>query len=481
MKAARNVSMKDNIFAWLLVLFIGLNVFSGGNFVNIHLRPGILALVAFPILANAFWKLRNGLPNRNSGFLFLLFLLGVGLMVAQLVPLPVSLWSQFNGRQFLREDLQIAGANSDWLPISLSPEMTKQNILSLLPALALFFGVISLLPGKWKVVVSGVFVISLISAVVGLAQKFQGPNGIFNFYLDKDVVSASGFFANRNFQAGLLYSSIPLIAGLALDAVRTRALPSVLIGILSVTYIAIIIAAIGATGSRMGALLAMVSVLSSGFLLIGAVRTAAASRFGVVAAVLLVIAFSQLCLTALLRITTVDAASDYRSTIYAVSLKTLYAFFPIGSGFGSFVPAYQLFETAETLQPAYINHAHNDWLELLIEGGLPMAIILVGFLGWFLHRLFKLWGSREASLLAKAASISAFLLLAHSLIDYPLRTPALMALFGVFCAMMAVGGAMAQRNRPIHRKPDSGHSAKQLPAEFKARRDVFAPRQDNQK
>ena len=51
-----------------------------------------------------------------------------------------------------------------------------------------------------------------------------------------------------------------------------------------------------------------------------------------------------------------------------------------GTGFGTFVPIYQSAESLESVVPQYINHAHNDYLELLLEGGAPAACLLFCFL-----------------------------------------------------------------------------------------------------
>jgi O-antigen ligase len=149
----------------------------------------------------------------------------------------------------------------------------------------------------------------------------------------------------------------------------------------------------------------------------------------------------------LLRLAGTDPVSDYRAVISSVSLQTLKGFLPFGSGFGSFVPAYQLFETPATMQSSYINHAHNDWLELVLEGGLPMALVLAAFVMWFGVAVISVWRNVESELIAKAACISASVLLLHSFVDYPLRTPALMVMFALCCGFMAHASQITVQKR----------------------------------
>src|SRR3546814_2764621 len=103
-----------------------------------------------------------------------------------------------------------------------------------------------------------------------------------------------------------------------------------------------------------------------------------------------------------------------------------------GSGFGSFAGAYKMFEPDNLLQDAYFNHAHNDWAEVIITGGLPFALILAAAILWFV-RTFAACGVRN---LVKGhrgdirlpALMAVVVLGTTSLIEYPLRIPAIQAL-----------------------------------------------------
>ena len=64
----------------------------------------------------------------------------------------------------------------------------------------------------------------------------------------------------------------------------------------------------------------------------------------------------------------------------------------------------------------------------------------VCFMLWFLARAFVIWTRRdgEGRNLAAALTVVVVLLLAHSLLDYPLRTQAIEALFAFACGTIAV-------------------------------------------
>lgn len=432
---------KNRIFAFILGIFVAAVLISGAGFLSSPIRLLGVSLFGLLILSWAFWCLRGGLPNKASYFALLIIGLGLGLMVLQLLPLPPQIWSALAGRAFVTKDFSLLDMNGLWQPLSLSPAMTKQDIISILPALAAFFAVISISSREWPVLSWTIVGLALASAIVGLAQRFLGQDSVFNFYHSTDPVTASGFFANHNFLAAQIYTALPFVVVLTLQNKVKQPIMRRILPLFAFLAGAIMIAGLGATGSRMGAVLLVITLLlivclvfsksqSTGF------RGGRVSVLSILGLILGSVVIAQLLLAALLRFSETDIASDYRGVVIESSLTTLKAFFPIGSGFGSFVPAYQLFEQPGKMIDAYVNHAHNDWLELLIEGGLPIALILFAFLIWLVVMAFIAWRKNSINLYSKAASISIGMLCIHSLVDYPIRTPALMTMFGLFCGML---------------------------------------------
>jgi O-Antigen ligase len=441
--------MKDGAWAYSVALFTGLLFLVGGSSLPTHALFLVITLASLAILVFGLWRLRERALNRIEFYALGIIALGTGLVLAQLVPLPPQVWTQLGGRGFVAEGLEAAGAANQWLPLSLSADMTRQDVLALLPGLAAFVAALSLPREKWLILALVLVGVATLSVLVGLAQKFQGASDGLNFYGHQGGPLSSGFFANPNFYSAFLSCSIPFIAAIALGQIKQNALPALLIGFIAVVTIALMIAGLGATASRAGVLLAMVAVFFSLFLMSGRSeqrRIGAVSSYGSLFICLAIGLFALFSMTGLLRLAGTDPVSDYRAVISSVSMVTLKGFLPFGSGFGSFVPAYQLFETPATMLSSYVNHAHNDWLELVLEGGLPMAFILAAFVMWFGAAVISVWRNAESELIAKAACISVSILLLHSFVDYPLRTPALMVMFALCC------GFMAQTTRPLLRK-----------------------------
>jgi O-antigen ligase len=197
--------------------------------------------------------------------------------------------------------------------------------------------------------------------------------------------------------------------------------------------------------SRAGVLLALLALVGS-FALArggGAWTSTLRSRLligGAVVAAILVTA--QFALVRILERLETEVGADLRWEMARTTMQAIGAFMPFGSGIGTFPPVYAMFEPIASIREVFVNHAHNDYLELVLEGGLPALAILALFLIWFVIASVRAWRrggiSAEplAALLAKAASISVLLILLHSTVDYPLRMTAIAALFAFFCAVL---------------------------------------------
>ena len=92
------------------------------------------------------------------------------------------------------------------------------------------------------------------------------------------------------------------------------------------------------------------------------------------------------------------------------------------------------------LQESYVNRAHNDWVESWLEGGLASAAVICALVACYLFLAYRSWRTANPNLrlvaYGRAGSICVGLLLVHSIVDYPLRTTALMVMVAISCAFM---------------------------------------------
>ena len=137
-------------------------------------------------------------------------------------------------------------------------------------------------------------------------------------------------------------------------------------------------------------------------------------------------------------------AEDLRMQIFANSWAGLVDRLPFGAGLGSFVPVYPLYEAPEQIARYYINSAHNEYLEFLLETGLP-GLALLALLGLALLRGFARTPFAQATFLALLG------LMVHSMLEYPLRTYAI-----VLPAMWMLAIVLSERE---HAAPEARMTA----------------------
>ena len=403
---------------------------------------GVLVAIGLILFALSAVRIVDTALTRHAKLALITIMLGVGLLFVQIIPLPPHIWTALPGREFVVETYRAAGIPLGWLPLSLDEQATKVDLIFIAPALALFVAALTVKANQRAYLIITLLGIVLVSIILGMAQKFEGPSSSLYVYDFSSVGEATGFFANRNFFAALLYAAIPFVVALALNWIRSGKTHKIVGPVFAFIFIAIIIVGLGAAASRMGIILAFFAILLSIPLVWTKHSQSVGGRGLIIMMFVAVFLIAQFGLVAILRLASTDSVSEYRTTIYAVSYSTLRSVFPIGAGFGSFVPIYAMHETPSVVTSAYVNHAHNDWLELVLEGGLPMAVLLIAYVGWYATATYAIWTKgRDLSedLLVKASSISIALLLCHSFFDYPLRTPALMGLFAVLNGFLACG------------------------------------------
>ena len=85
-----------------------------------------------------------------------------------------------------------------------------------------------------------------------------------------------------------------------------------------------------------------------------------------------------------------------------------------------------------------------------------LLVLLAALVSWWVARSLRAWTGGDEW--AKAASIVTGVVLAHSLVDYPLRTPALLLCFLFHCVLL--------HTLTVRRTDDPGRPAAASPAEF---------------
>lgn len=360
----------------------------------------------------------------------------------QLLPVPEALWLQAPARADLAGQLAAAGLEPS-LRWTLAPYGTETALAWLLPAVALFLATLQFDAVQRLKLVALFIAVTAVAIVLGVAQLAGGPDSALYFYDRTNTGSAVGFFANRNHFASLLVLALPFVLiGTATWWNRRREAgePVALWLLAGVGLAVLVILALALVRSRAGLALGMLAIVLSVPAVLAVRRQRGTKRLmaGVVAVGLLLSV--QFALFGILQRFEADPMQDARFQYTQLSLQAAQDHAPLGVGLGGFRRAFEAYDVASP-QNVYVNHAHNDYAELWLDGqwlALTVGLcLLVAFAvaAWRSVRRTDT-GARE-QLLARAAAISLAMLALHSLGDYPLRTTALLASAGLLAALMS--------------------------------------------
>lgn len=325
--------------------------------------------------------------------------------VLQLVPLPAGMLTAVRP-EFLDKPV---GVDVGFTTISLGIGQTVESLLLVAAPVAFFLSVLRLPGSHAKGLLPFFFLGVATNLVVSVVQysltASGGVQGILPFRI------AAGLFANVNHFSTLLFVAIPLIVYLIFRSARP---------VLSLISLVCILLILLAASSRAGALIGLAITVLSFIVLPARTRP----TVGVVIALFVGVAIYTAGTWSKIDAQNVDP--DFGRLEFArTTLDGISHNWPLGIGYGNFVKGYAIYENPEMIFSEYVNHAHNDYLELVFEGGVPAAI-LIGVYFFFLgRRIF----SRSNRGLQRAALISIVFILVHSIVDYPLRTMAISITF----------------------------------------------------
>ena len=376
----------------------------------------------------------------------------IGLVLVQIVPLPVSLAHVFGIRDFDAPD-------HSSFTMSAAPYQTASQFLALVTYLTAFYLVLSICADHRakKRFVLALLAMGVFEAFYGLVQSLTGWQQIF-FYVKKFYLEdATGTYINRNHFAGMLEMVLPFAVVYAMQHVwrlrheitgettETRKLVSSAEFPFLVFWIfmaAVLFAALVSSHSRMGILSAFVSLISV-LTLAGASTLSTRGRVAVGALFLLSTVGLAVWVgsePAIARFETLNAQysrpGQDRLSIWRDTLQLIRRHPLLGSGLGSFATVYPLVQTA--FLNNVVDHAHCDYLEVAAEVGLPGGIVVFGSIFWVLGRTFRRCkkGSPDYDKAISVACLGSMVaILLHSLTDFNLYIPANALLFAMILGL----------------------------------------------
>ena len=421
----------------LCMLFVALWLAGGGSRADIMAQVVIRA-IAWIVLACAL--LFGQSPSWNVARPVWIFLLAVvALTLLQLVPLPPAVWQALPGRSPFSEAAVVTRQPQPWRPLAIVPAGAFNTLGSLivpLTALVLLTG----LSAQDRQRLPGLFLLLIASStLIGLLQLSGATYS--NPLLNDIPGQISGIFANRNHYALFLSLGCVLAPSWAFFRPQgvERGQHKLWRAPLAIGLVLVLMLLVLGTGSRAGMLIGALA-LAAGVLLawrrIGRAlrhyprRWVIAGGVAVAALAVALVLASVMAdrATSIVRVVALDPGQDMRARGLPTVLAMIRTYFPAGTGFGSFDQMFRFHEPFSVLKPSYFNHAHDDLLEIVLEAGLPGALLLIGALAWWVvagTKALRLARAGGDTLPAQGA-IMLLLVAVASAFDYPGRTPMMM-------------------------------------------------------
>ena len=346
----------------------------------------------------------------------------------------------------------------DAYPLSIAPRATRLGLTAAGALGVLLLGLArSLTRDDTLHIARGVSILGVVLAVAGIAQKAMWNGKIYGFWTPTQAGNSFGPFVNKNHFAGWMLMALPLAVGYFCARVargmrrvkpgwRNRfvwfssadASETILVGF-AVLLMAL---ALILTMSRSGMLGLLAALVISGWFV--ARRQATDSRRAIAAGYLIFVALAAAGWAGFDRIAARFAESGAaeaggRLGIWGDTWRLARRFPIVGTGLNTYGVATLFYQTVDLNE--HYAEAHNDYLQLLAEGGalvcIPAALVILAF-AWTVQRQFREVSVESSDYWIRIGAVTGILAIAlQEISDFSLQMPGNAVLFVVLLALAA--------------------------------------------
>jgi O-antigen ligase/tetratricopeptide (TPR) repeat protein len=455
-----NLSMTKSIFA----IFIFVLLFSPLAFGAVE-QWSLTVMETLCIGALFLLTLRNVKYKRVyyqvPGLFFLLALLTY--QIFQMIPLPSQLIQIVSPETYnIVKHSVLVNSPAAWVSLSVNKKATLLETFRFVSYIALYILTVQLLSDRERLKKT-VFIIVIFASLISLFGIIQHLLWSGKIYWFRETAVRSipfGPYVNRNHYAGFMEMILPIVIGLFLfykPRVSYRSFREKMAEIFNLEgtnvymllgFAAVLIGtSIFLSLSRSGIVSLCLSMIVFGFLVITKGHNRKRGILVIIVCILIGLAvgwfgwgpiierFQEIGLLK-------DDFPDYRPIIWKDSREILRDFLLTGTGFGSYIYVYPLYRSLPIVY-GILDHAHNDYIEILAEGGLISFFIIAAFLLVFFYKSFKAFIRRYElfSIYLFIGCISGIVsMLIHSFTDFNLHIGA-NGLFFFFLMGLAVAAS----------------------------------------
>jgi O-antigen ligase len=379
------------------------------------------------------------------------------LILVQLIPLPADFVRFISPSTYSAYAPVLSVGGGEWIPLTINQKATLQEFFRISCYSLFYVLTVQLLSidGRLKKTVYTVIGLAAGIALLAIIQQVDSPDKIYWFRAVPQNASPFGPWINPNQFAGFMEMMSPLALGLFLFY-RPRVPLDLTLREKAVNFFTM-------PGSNLYLFLGSAAILMALSVFIslcrGGILTITISAFVFMLlhnmkkpkhgrAAILVITGSVIIAVSWFGWDTIISEfnhgffpsgelSDGRFFLWADSLRIIQSFFLFGSGFGTYIDIFPSFRSF----PGYsiFDHAHNDYIELLTDGG------IIGFTlaGWFVlavlrhgWKMIRVRNDQYAVLLGIGALTGIMAMLMHSVTDFNMHNGADGLYFFFLCGLL---------------------------------------------
>jgi O-antigen ligase len=352
--------------------------------------------------------------------------------------------------------------------LSFDPYSTRLLLVQVV-ALGIYFAAVLVFtdtPKRLRLLVRTIGVFGFFLAIFGLTQSFTSPDKIY-WMRELPQSQAFGPFINRHHFAGYMELALALPLGLVFTGAIEKEKRFIYIFAAGLMAVALVM-----TNSR-GGIISLVAELLFLVATMGLRRhrhkkrhearppriKSAAMKAGLALALIValfggvVLLGGEDALTRVIGSVNTDDPTTGRAHFWSVTVDIIKTHPWIGTGLGAFGVVYTGYDSRSGVYR--LEQAHNDYLQVLSDGGIIGAVIGL----FFVVNLFRMGFTRRDSRdefrrgVATGAMAGCFAVLVHSFFDFTLHTPANALLFLVLAALATMNGRVEDVHSRRKKRP----------------------------
>jgi hypothetical protein len=351
-------------------------------------------------------------------------------------------------------------------PLSIDPPRTWVGLACLAAFGFMLIGLARGIGGRdLRILAPGIVALGVLLSMIGIVQKALWSGKVYGFWepINEGVV-AFGPFINRNHFAGWMLLALPVAAGYFASLVargmvgvkpgwRNRVIwfstPDASRAVLTGFALLVMGFALTLTLSRSGISCFLLAMMLSAFHVLRRQTSATKGRLlGTYLALVFVTAVAWVGIDAVgARFAEVDWKLGGRAGAWADAWRIHQSFRWFGTGLNTYGTATVLLQEFEKATAHYVE-AHNDYLQVLVEGGWLVtvpALVLVGLFVREVRRRFREGRDDRTGYWIRLGAVTGLVAIAfQAIVEFSLQMPGNAALFTVLCAV-AVRKASVKR------------------------------------